>query len=60
MTDDAALTYDVVLTNGFKDDVSADEGLRTARGLSAQDDNHDKTVFGRFGVDRRRLSKGRR
>jgi hypothetical protein len=49
LSEDAAFTYDVVLTNGFKDDVSPDEGLRTARGLSSEDDNHDKTVFGRFG-----------
>jgi len=49
LSDDAAAAYDVVLTNGFKDDVSNDEGLRTARGLVEQDDNHDKTVFARAG-----------
>lgn len=49
VTDDASITYDVALTNGFSSDVSPDEGLRTARGLVSADDNHDKTVFGRVG-----------
>jgi len=50
VTDDASVTYDVALTNGFSSDVTADEGLRTARGLMESDDNHDKTVFGRIGL----------
>jgi hypothetical protein len=49
VSDDASVTYDVALTNGFSDNVTADEGLRTARGLLESDDNHDKTVFGRVG-----------
>jgi hypothetical protein len=49
LSEDATVFYDVVLTNGFKDEVTPDEGLRTARGLFEEDDNHDKTVFGRLG-----------
>lgn len=50
VSEDAVLTYDVVLTNGFSDDIDADEGTRGARTLFEEDDNHDKTVFGRVGV----------
>jgi hypothetical protein len=50
MTDDASLTYDVVVNNGFSDNISSDEGLRTARTLFEEDDNHDKTVFTRVAV----------
>ena len=50
LSDEASLTYDVVLTNGFKDEITPEKGLRTARGLFDEDDNHDKTVFGRIGV----------
>jgi hypothetical protein len=47
---DASMTYDVAVTNGFSSHVTADEGLRSARGLLAEDDNHDKTVFGRVAL----------
>ena len=49
VADSAAITYDVVLTNGFSDNITGEEGLRTARSLFAKDDNHDKTAFGRIG-----------
>lgn len=50
LSDDAALTYDVVLCNGWRDEFNGDEGSRGARGLFEEDDNHDKTVFGRLGA----------
>jgi len=50
VSDDASLTYDAVVNNGFSDDITPDEGLRTARTLFEEDDNHDKTVFARVGV----------
>lgn len=50
LTKDDALTYDVVLVNGLKDEFNGDEGSRAARGLYESDDNHDKTVFGRVAV----------
>jgi hypothetical protein len=46
---DTALTYDVILCNGLKDEFDGDEGSRAARGLFEVDDNHDKTVFARTG-----------
>jgi hypothetical protein len=50
VAEDTSLTYDVALTNGFSDNLTQDEGLRTARNLVDEDDNHDKTVFGRVGL----------
>jgi hypothetical protein len=50
VTKDDSLTYDVALTNGFKDEFDGDEGSRAARGLYEQDDNHDKTLFGRLAI----------
>ncbi len=41
------LLYDVALTNGFKDEFDSEDGTREARGLFDEDDNSDKTVFGR-------------
>ncbi len=49
-SDDLAVTYDVVLANGFRDKFSTEEGAGSARGLFEQDDNHDKTVFAHVGV----------
>jgi hypothetical protein len=45
--EDTAFTYDVVLNNGLKDAFDGDSGSRGARGLFEEDDNHDKTLFGR-------------
>lgn len=42
------LSYDVALTNGFRDEFDSEKGSRDARGLFEEDDNHDKTVFGRL------------
>lgn len=50
LTKDDALTYDVVLVNGLKDEFNGDEGSRAARGLYEEDDNHNKTVFGRMAI----------
>jgi hypothetical protein len=50
VSDDAVFTYDVVLVNGLSDSIDAEEGTRGARTLFEEDDNHDKTVFGRVGV----------
>ena len=50
LSQDAALTYDVILCNGFRDEFNAEEGSRAARGLFEDDQNHDKTVFGRIGA----------
>ncbi|MCE9636825.1 MAG: hypothetical protein K8T90_14065 [Planctomycetes bacterium] len=49
-SDDLSLNYDVVLTNGLADTFSSGDGIREARTLWEDDDNHDKTVFGRFGA----------
>lgn len=50
LNDDTSLTYDVVLTNGFRDEFNSEDGSREARGLFEEDDNHDKTAFGRVGL----------
>lgn len=50
LSDDDSLSYDVVLVNGLKDEFSGDDGSREARGLFEEDDNHDKTVFGRLAL----------
>jgi hypothetical protein len=47
-TDSGVLSYDVALTNGFRDEFDSEKGARSARGLFEEDDNHDKTVFGRL------------
>lgn len=47
-TDAGVLSYDVALTNGFRDAFDSSNGSRKARGLFEEDDNHDKTVFGRI------------
>ncbi|MCG3135516.1 MAG: hypothetical protein HMLKMBBP_03207 [Planctomycetes bacterium] len=47
--DSATLNYDVILTNGLKDEITSEEGIREARGLFEDDDNHGKTLFGRVG-----------
>ena len=48
--EDVAVHYDVALVNGIADDLSAADGIREARTLWEDDENHDKTVFGRLGV----------
>ena len=45
--DSGVLSYDVAVTNGFRDAFSNDSGARPTRGLFEDDENHDKTVFGR-------------
>lgn len=50
LSEDAVLTYDAVLVNGLSDSIDAEEGTRGARTLFENDDNHDKTVFGRVGI----------
>jgi hypothetical protein len=50
LSDDDALTYDVVLVNGLSDEFDGEEGSRAARTLYEHDDNHDKSVFGRVAV----------
>jgi hypothetical protein len=47
---DDSLSYDVVLVNGLRDEFNGDEGSRGAVGLFEQDDNHDKSVFGRIAL----------
>ena len=47
-SDSGVLSYDVALTNGFRDEFDSQKGSRNARGLFEEDDNHDKTVFGRM------------
>ena len=49
-SDDLSFNYDVVLNNGLADDFSSGDGIRDARTLWDEDENHDKTLFGRFGV----------
>lgn len=49
-SDDVSFNYDVIVTNGLSDDFSSGDGIRDSRTLWEDDDNHDKTVFGRFGV----------
>lgn len=49
-TESLALSYDIVLTNGLKDEILSGDGIRDARGLFEDDDNHGKTAFGRFGM----------
>lgn len=46
----ATFNYDVILTNGLKDEFTSNDGIRGARGLFEDDDNHGKTVFGRLGL----------
>jgi hypothetical protein len=41
------VSYNVALTNGFRDEFDSEKGSRNARGLYEEDDNHDKTAFGR-------------
>jgi|GEM_PF-350390 len=43
---DHVFTYDVAVTNGFRDAFTADQGVREAR--QAEDDNDGKQVWGRF------------
>jgi len=45
--DEGMLSYNVALTNGFRDEFDNEKGARNARGLFEEDENHDKTVFGR-------------
>lgn len=45
-----SLNYDFVLNNGLADDITADDGIRDARTLFEEDDNHGKTVWGRLGA----------
>lgn len=49
-TDDVSFNYDVVLTNGLEDTFSSSSGIRGSRTLWEDDENHDKTVFGRVGA----------
>ncbi len=46
--DDGVLSYNVALTNGFRDAFDSSKGARNARGLFEEDENDDKTVFGRM------------
>lgn len=49
-TESVALSYDFIVTNGLKDEITSNDGIRDARGLFEDDDNHGKTAFGRFGM----------
>jgi hypothetical protein len=44
----ATLSYDVAVTNGYRDDFTADEGVREARQSWDEDENEGKQVWGRL------------
>lgn len=46
----ASINYDLTLTNGLANDFTSGDGIRDARTLWEDDENHDKTVAGRIGV----------
>lgn len=48
--EELSLNYDVVLNNGLGDEITADDGIRDARFLFEEDDNHGKTLWGRLGA----------